>query len=60
MTVDLNIFDLGKQPSDSSNKPINVNLIQGLPNEHFEDERNIDCINQNFKEFFVEEIMLLA
>ena len=38
MTIDLNIFNLGKQPSDASDQPFEVNLIQGLPSEHFEEE----------------------
>jgi hypothetical protein len=38
MTVDLNIFYFGKQPSDLMDEPFNCNLIQGLSSEHWEDE----------------------
>ena len=38
ITIDLNIFNLGKQPSDHSDQPFDVNWIQGIPSEHIEDE----------------------
>ena len=62
MTVDLNIFNLWRQPSDPSNQPIDINLIQGLPNKHFEDkytESNFGHTDQGFEKFFSEEMMLL-
>lgn len=48
MTFDLNIFILGKQPSDLSNQSLDEKLIQELPSEHFED-KYIDSTNQNFR-----------
>jgi len=38
MTIDFNIFNLGKQPIDHSDQPFDVNMIQGISSEHFEDE----------------------
>ena len=38
MTIDLNIFNLGKQPIYHSDQPFDVNMIQGISSEHFEDE----------------------
>lgn len=37
MTVH-NIFNKPKQPSDLSNEPLDVNIIQGLPSEYFKDK----------------------
>ena len=34
--VDLNIFNLRRQPSDPSDQPLDVNLIQGVSSEHYE------------------------
>jgi len=62
MTVDLDIFNLERQPSDPSNQPLDVNLIQRLPSEYFENEyieSNFSYNDQNFEKFFDEEIMLL-
>ena len=36
MTINLNIFNLGKQPR--SDQPFEVNLVQEFPSEHFEEE----------------------
>jgi len=38
MTMDLNIFNLEKQPRDHSDQPIDVNMIQGISSKYFEDE----------------------
>ena len=31
------MFNIERQPSDPSDQPLDVNIIQGLPSEHFED-----------------------
>ena len=40
MTVDLNIFNLGKQPLNPSDQPFKINLIEEISSEHLEE--NID------------------
>ena len=49
MTLDLNIFNLAKQPSDHSDQPWehDVNMIQGISSEQFENEgSNIEYLDQ--------------
>jgi len=47
MTLDLNIFNLVKQPSDHSDQPFDVNMIQGISSEQFEDEgSDIEYLDQ--------------
>ena len=58
MIVDSNIFKLERKLSDPSDQPLDVNLIQGLPSEHFEDEyieSNLGYTNQSFKKIFEDE-----
>ena len=38
LTIDRNIFNLGKQSNDQSDQPFDVNMTQGISSEHFEDE----------------------
>jgi len=38
MIVDLSIFDLWRQPSDTSDQPLVVNLIQEFLSEYVEDD----------------------
>ena len=62
MTVDLNIFNLERQPCDQSGQLLDVNLIYGVSNEHFEDEyikSNFSYTEQNFEKIFYEEIIIL-
>jgi len=57
MTIDLNIFNLGKQPSDHSDQPFDVNMIQGTSSEHFEDEgSDIECLDQGSEPDEVEQV----
>jgi len=47
MTINLNIFNLRKQPSDHSDQPFDVNMIQEISSEHFEDEgSDIEYLDQ--------------
>ena len=47
MIIDLNIFNLGNQPSNHPDQPFDVNWIQGIPSEHFKDDgSDIKYINQ--------------
>ena len=56
MTIDLNIFNLGKQPSDHSDQPFDVNMIQGLSSEHFEEEgSDIEYLDQGSEPDEVEQ-----
>jgi hypothetical protein len=50
MTMDVNIFHLGKQPSDQTNEPFEVNMIEGLPSENGEKEEIASLNDDNFME----------
>ena len=53
MTVDLNIFNLGRQPSDPSDEPMEVNFIQGISSEQQEGECESDS---NASDLMIEEL----
>ena len=53
MTVDLNIFNLGRQPSDPSDEPMEVNFIQGISSEQQEGECESDS---NASALMIEEL----
>ena len=56
MTINLNIFNLEKQPSDHSDQPFDINIIQGLSSKHFEDERSdIEYLDQRSEPDEVEQ-----
>ena len=48
MTMDVNIFHLGKQPSDQTNEPFKVIMIEGLPSENGEEEEIESLYDDNF------------
>ena len=50
MTMDVNIFHLGKQPSDQTEEPFEVNMIESLPSESREEEEIEDMYDENFIE----------
>ena len=50
MTMDVNIFHLGKQPSDQSDEPFEVNMIESLPCESKEEDEIEDLYDDNFVE----------
>ena len=50
MTMDVNIFHLGKQPSDQTEEPFEVNMIESLPSESREEEEIEDLYDDNFIE----------
>jgi len=56
MTIDLNIFNLVKQPSDHSDQPSDVNMIQGISSKYFEDEgSDIEYLDQGSEPDEVEQ-----
>jgi len=54
MTIDLNIFNLGKQLMDPSDQPFDVNLIEGIPSEHFENDIQSKFIQSKVEEEYDE------
>ena len=56
MTINLNIFNLRKQPSDHSDQPFDVNMIQEISSEHFEDEgSDIEYLDQESEPYEMEQ-----
>jgi len=56
MTVDLNMFNLGRQPSDPFDQSLDVNLIRWVPSEYFKDEymeTNINYTNKSLRNFLM-------
>jgi len=61
MMSDLNIFNLGRQPSDPSDQLFEVNIIQGMSSDHFKEDHmdsDFGCTYQNFEKLCEKEIKL--